>query len=366
MAAVDRAGAVLEIDLDAIVANWRLLRDRVAPAVCAAVVKADAYGLGAGRVAPALAAEGCKIFFVAHLEEGVALRPLLATAEIAVLNGLMPRTGAVFREHGLIPVLNDPGQIAQWREIPVAKAPPAILHLDTGMARLGLTSREAARLGGEPTLLSGLRLRAIMSHLACADERGNPLNETQRTLFEAVRAPFAKVPASLAASSGIFLGPAYHLDLVRPGVALYGVNPTPDALNPMAQVLRLKAKILQVRDVDRDTTVGYGATHRTDRPGRIATVAAGYADGMLRALSNRGAAVIGGQKIPYVGRVSMDLITLDVTGIDPALARPGAFVELIGPAQDVDAVAAAAGTIGYEILTSLGPRYHRVYQGGPS
>jgi alanine racemase len=356
------AAAVLEIDIGGIVANWRALRDRVAPAECAAVVKADAYGLGATRVAPALAAAGCRTFFVAHLGEGIALRTVLPGSEIAVLNGLMPGTEAVFAEHGLIPVLNDLGQTERWRAFGDPRRPPAILHLDTGMARLGLPPAEAAVLADQPERLAGIELRAVMSHLACADETGNPLNQIQLGRFAAARARLPRAPASLAASSGIFLDEAYRFDLARPGVALYGVNPTPDAPNPMSQVVVLKARILQVRDVDPGATVGYGATHRFDRPSRVATVAAGYADGMLRSAGNRGVAVIGGHQVPFVGRVSMDLITLDVSGLDPAQARPGEFVQLIGPGHDVDDAARAAGTIGYEVLTSLGRRYHRVYR----
>jgi alanine racemase len=363
LSAPAEAASVLEIDLGAIAANWRALRDRVAPAECAAVVKADAYGLGAATVAPVLAAAGCRTFFVAHLGEGAALRAVLPAPEIAVLNGLLPGTEAVFAEHRLIPVLNDLGQLERWRAFgDPARRPPAILHVDTGMARLGLSPAEAAVVADEPERLAGVALRAVMSHLACADETGHPLNRIQLGRFAAARAGLPRAPASLAASSGIFLGEAYHFDLARPGVALYGVNPTPGAPNPMSQVVVLKARILQVRDVDPGATVGYGATHRFDRPSRVATVAAGYADGMLRSASNRGVAVIGGQKVPFVGRVSMDLITLDVSGLDPAQVRPGEFAQLIGKGHDVDDVARASGTIGYEVLTSLGRRYHRVYR----
>jgi alanine racemase len=354
------AASLLEIDLGAVVANWRALRGRVAPAECAAVVKADAYGLGAAPVAKALAAAGCRTFFVAHLDEAIAVRRAAPDAEIAVLNGVMAGTEEVFAEHRLIPVLNDLGQVERWQRS--AEARPAILHIDTGMARLGLTPADTARVAARGDLLAGIALRAVMSHLACADEPAHELNLFQLERFTAARAVLPAAPASLAASSGIFLGRDYHFDLARPGVALYGVNPTPGAPNPMAQVIRLKGKILQVRDVDPGTTVGYGATHRFLGPARVATVAAGYADGMLRSLSSRGKAVIGGHLVPYVGRVSMDLITLDVTGIDPALTRAGEYAELIGPAHDVDAVASDAGTIGYEILTSLGRRYRRVYR----
>lgn len=361
----DRAGAVLEIDLAAIAENWRRLSARLGAGVStAAVVKADAYGLGMAAVAPALAAAGCRLFFAATLDEGLALRRLLREAEIAVLNGLLPGTGGEFRAARLVPVLNDLAQIAAWRADAGTRALPAMLHVDTGMSRLGLPPAELARLAAAPEQLAELSLRAVLSHLACAEDAAHPLNAAQLAAFRAARAALPPAPASLAASSGIFLGPDYHFDFVRPGVALYGVNPTPAPANPMRPVVRLKGRILQVRDVDSGATVGYGAAHRMARAGRVATIAVGYADGWLRSLSHRGSAGIAGQRAPVIGRISMDLLTLDVTGIDPALVRPGDFVDLIDDEHGVDAVAAAAGTIGYEILTALGRRYHRVYRGG--
>jgi alanine racemase len=359
-----RAGSVLDIDLTAIAENWRRLGARLAPpARAAAVVKADAYGLGMAQVAPVLAAAGCSLFFVATLDEGLALRRLLPTAEIAVFDGLLPNTGGDFVEARLIPVLNDLSQIAAWRGATDTRALPAIIHVDTGMSRLGLAPADVTQLRESPQLLAGLDLRAVMSHLACADEPAQPLNAQQLATFRGARAALPRAPASLAASSGIFLGADYHFDFARPGVALYGANPLPGHPNPMAQVVRLKGRILQVRDVDSATTVGYGAAHRMERAGRIATVAVGYADGWLRSSSHRGYATISGQRVPVIGRISMDLMTLDVTGIDPAATRPGDFVDLIDEQHGVDDVAAAAGTIAYEILTALGRRHHRVYRG---
>jgi alanine racemase len=361
-----RVGAVLEIDLLAITDNWRRLAARLKPgASCAAVVKADAYGLGVERVAPRLAATGCTLFFVATLDEGMALRRLLPGAEIAVFNGLMPGTARDFHRARLIPVLNDLGQIAAWRGNALTQPLPAMLHLDTGMARLGLPPAEFNRLAESPGLLAGLELRAVLSHLACADEPAHEHNAAQLAAFRAALERLPPAATSLAASSGIFLGPDYHFDIARPGAALYGVNPLPNNPNPMAQVVRLKGRILQVRDVDSGNTVGYGAAHRMERTGRIATVAVGYADGWLRSSSHRGSAGIAGQRAPIVGRISMDLLTFDVTGIDPALVTPGAFVDLIDERHGVDAVAATAGTIGYEILTALGGRYYRVYRSEP-
>jgi alanine racemase len=361
-----RADAVLEIDLASIAGNWRTVVAHLAPGTeCSAVVKADAYGLGMAAVAPVLAAAGCRLFFVAQIDEAIALRQILPHGEIAVLDGFFPSQTAEFLEYRLIPALNDLGQIAAWHRVKAAN-PPAMLHVDTGMSRLGLDAGELATVHATPTLLNGINLRAIVSHLACPDDPAHPLNRIQLAAFRAALAGLPRAPASLAASSGIFLGRDFHFDLARPGAALYGINPQPGTPNPIAQVLCLKGKILQTREIDTDSTVGYGATYRRDRPGRIATIAAGYADGLLRSLGNRGSATIAGQKAPIVGRISMDLLTLDVTDLDPETTRPGGFATLIGPGHDVNAIAAEAGTSGYEIMTALGGRYHRVYSGGVS
>ncbi len=362
--ALARAGAVLEIDLAAIAENWRRIAARLGPRTrCAAVVKADAYGLGMARVAPHLTGAGCTLFFVATIDEGIALRRYLPDVEIAVLDGLLPGTGGEFRRANLIPVLNALDEIAAWRNGAGTRGLPAMIHVDTGMSRLGLTRQDLAVIARSPEMLAGLTLRAILSHLACAEDAAHPHNAAQLSSFRAALAQLPPAPAGLAAGSGVFLGADYHFDFVRPGAALYGVNPLASGPNPMAQVIRLKGRILQVRDVDRGETVGYGAAHRMDRPGRIATVAVGYADGWLRSASHRGSAGIAGRRVPLVGRISMDLMTFDVTGIDPALARAGSFLDLIDDSHGVDAVAAAAGTIGYEILTALGRRYHRLYRG---
>lgn len=355
--------AVLEIDVAGIVANWRLLARRVSPAGCAAVVKADGYGLGASVIGGALAAAGCKRFFVATLDEALALRKALpAACEVAVLNGPVPGSAAEFARAGVVPVLNHPGQIEEWRQIAAARsALPAMLHLDTGMARLGLTAREFDEMADAPGWAGMIRWRGLLSHLACADQPDHPLNQDQHASFLSSRCRLDGVPASLAASSGIFLGRDYHFDFVRPGAALYGVNPQPGLANPMRQIVRLNARILQIREVDAGQPVGYGATHVMERAGRLATVAVGYADGWLRSLSHRGSGRIGGVRVPLVGRVSMDLAVFDVSAAEPSLARPGAFVELLGDEYGVDAAAADAGTIGYEILTALGRRYHRIY-----
>jgi alanine racemase len=361
------AGAVLTIDLGAVVANWRRLQERLTPgATCAAVVKADAYGCGAMPVSAALAAAGCRTFFVAHVDEGIALRPHLPESEIHILNGLLPGSEGDFAAHRLVPVLNSLAEVRAWADFCRRRgtALSADIHVDTGMSRLGLPAHEAGWLKDKAEVLADFAPRYLLSHLACAEEADHPMNGRQLTAFRAAREILPGWQASLANSSGIFLGPAYHFDLARPGAALYGVNPCPGAPNLMTQVVRLQGKILQVRDVDSPGTVGYGATHQVTGPARIATVAVGYADGYLRSLSNRGCGHVGDIRVPVVGRVSMDLITLDVTAVPPAVLRPGGFVDLIGPRNTVDDIAADAGTIGYEILTALGRRYHRVYLGG--
>ncbi len=362
-----RAGGILRIDLGAIVANWRLLKGKLANgADCAAVVKADAYGLGMAEVAPALHKAGCRVFFVALAEEALALRALLPDTEIHVFSGATADSLPDLARQRIVPVLNSLEQIAAATAFARTSgtALAADIHVDTGMNRLGLEARELAALAGDPGRLAGLDLRLVMSHLACADEPGHPLSARQLAAFHAAR---AQIPAlagatpSFANSAGIFLGPDYHFALARPGAALYGLKPQNSAPNPMAQVVRLQGKILQVRDVDTPMTVGYGAAHRVTGKARIATVGVGYADGYRQSLTNRGHAYLGDMRVPVVGRVSMDLIALDVSQAPAAAAVPGALVDLLGPQHDADALAAEAQTIGYEILTGLGRRFHRVY-----
>jgi alanine racemase len=366
-----RAGAVLSIDLDAIRANYRLLRERAGPATCAGVMKADAYGLGMARVAPALAREGCRVFFTAHVDEGMRLRALVPRdATIYVLHGAMPGVTREFVEHDLIPVLNDPGQVADWRAAARAlgRRLPAAIQFDTGMSRMGLAPGDLQALLEDATLLDGIRPVLAMSHLACADEAAHPMNALQCERFSSglarLRARYPGLPGSLANSSAIFLGDAFHHQLVRPGAALYGINPQPGAANPLRQPVSLTARIVQTRTVQAGDIVGYGAHFTATGPTRIATISIGYADGWLRSLSTRGHAFIDGMRVPVVGNVSMDSITLDVSGIPEARVAPGQPVELLGPHQTVDDVALDAGTIGYEVLTRLGSRFHRSYLGG--
>ncbi|QNT68568.1 alanine racemase [Defluviicoccus vanus] len=369
------ASAVLTIDLDAIVANWRWLQAMVSPAECAAVVKANAYGLGVAAVAPALAAADCRTFFVSSVDEGIHLRCILGlpppakrhrsakSAAIYLLNGLISGCEADLTAHELQPVLNSLAEIDAWTAHArrLDRPLPAAIQVDTGMSRLGLPPEELAIVATDRQRLQGIQLTAIVSHLACAEAPSHHLNALQLSRFRDALTRLPPARPSLANSSGILLGTDYHGRLVRPGIALYGGAPRPEEANPMQPVLRLEGRVLQVRTIDAATTVGYGATHQSARRERIATVAVGYADGYLRSLSSRGTGYIGDRPVPLVGRVSMDLITFDVSGLPEADVRPGTPIELIGPHHSVDAVASDAGTIAYEILTSLGSRYRRVY-----
>jgi alanine racemase len=362
------AGGILTVDLSAIEANWRALGRRAMPSECAAVVKADAYGCGIEPVVRRLARAGCKTFFVADLTEARRVRATAPEAAIYVLNGLLPGTAACFADLRARPVIGSMLELAEWDAFCSGNAwhGGAALHVDTGMNRLGISANEAAALA--PRIRAenhGITL--LMSHLACAEVPEHPLNDTQIRLFREVRILYRGIPASLANSSGIFLGNPAHCDVVRPGVGLYGVNPTPGRSNPMRPVIELQAHIVQVRTVPRGETVGYNAAWTTKHATRLAIVAVGYADGYLRAASASdeapGAdAIVAGKRCPLAGRVSMDLLAIDITALPEGAAKRGEFATLIGDEITVDALASAAGTIGYEVLTSLGRRYHRVYR----
>lgn len=355
--------AILEIDPAAIVANWRELGRRHAPGAVAAVVKADAYGLGAALVAPVLHRAGCRHFFTAQLGEALALRPLLPGALIAALNGPLPGEAALYLAHDITPVLGALGEVAAWQALAGAegRALPVILHLDTGMSRLGLPPAEVASLAADPSRLAGLDLRYVMTHLVASEHPADPLNARQLARFRAACAVLPAAPRSLANSSGIFLGADFVSALARPGAALYGINPTPGRPNPMRPGFRLDARVLQIRVVAAGESVGYNATWRAARPSRIATVGWGYADGFHRALSGRAHAFFDGRPLPLVGLVSMDLTTFDATD-QPGLAA-GDFLELIGPHQSADALAAGAGLSAYEVMTSLRRRAARRLRG---
>jgi alanine racemase len=365
------ATGVLTIDLDAIVANWRKLESRAVPAECAAVVKADAYGCGIEPVVRALTAAGCRTFFVATLEEARAARAATA-ATIYVLDGCFPNCGDGFAALDCKPVIGDLNELAEWDAFCRRSGwhGGAAIHVDTGMNRLGLTVAEAQGL--VPRIKAGNHgVTLVMSHLACAEDVHNPLNAKQLASFREVARLFSGVPASLANSSGIFLDPHFQFDLVRPGAALYGVNPTPEADNPMQPVVNLQARILQIRSVERGESVGYGATWTARRPTRLAIVSAGYGDGYFRAAGGADGVrsaetIVAGRRCPIAGRISMDLMAIDITDLPDKAARRGHMATLIGDGITVDELAHHFGTIGYEVLTSLRHRYARVYKGGGS
>ncbi len=365
------ATGILTVDLDAIIANWRKLEKTAIPAECGGVIKADAYGCGVEPVARALFAAGCKSFFVANLDEARAARAALpSTAALYVLSGFFQNSGEAYAKIDCRPVIGDLNELAEWDLFRRRSgwSGGAAIHIDTGMNRLGLTIAEAQGL--IPRIQSGDHgITLVMSHLVSAEQLNNPVNARQLTAFREIASLFSGVPASLSNSSGIFLGGSFQFDLVRPGAALYGVNPTPEADNPMLPVVEVKARIVQIRNIERGETVGYGGTWTARRPTKLAIVAVGYADGYFRAASandgTRGAEVIvAGTRCPVAGRISMDLMAIDITDLPPNAARRGHLVTLIGEGITVDELAHHFGTIGYEVLTSLGSRYARVYTGG--
>ena len=369
--ALATAIGILTVDLDAIVANWRKLEKTAVPAECAGVIKADAYGCGVAPVARALYDAGCKTFFVATVDEARAARAALPPqAAIYTLNGFFQNTGDAHARADCKPVIGDLNELAEW-DVFCRRSGwngGAAIHIDTGMNRLGLTVTEAQ--GIIPRINAGDHgITLVMSHLASAEQLNNPVNARQLAAFREIASLFSGVPSSLANSSGIYLGAPFQFDMVRPGAALYGVNPTPEADNPMLPVVELKARIAHIRNIEKGETVGYGGTWTARRPTRLAIVSAGYADGYFRAASandgTRGAEVIvAGKRCPIAGRVSMDLIAVDITDLPPNAARRGHLATLIGEGITVDELAHHFGTIGYEVLTSLGPRYARIYKGG--
>lgn len=362
------AGAALRytIDLGALARNWRRLAAIAAPAECAAAVKADAYGIGAARAVPALVAAGCRTFFVALPQEGAAVRTVAPDAAVWVLNGFLSDAADTYVNSNIWPVLNSLDEVsdwAAWRRRRPGAAPPAALHVDTGMDRLGLRPEEAERVAGRP-LIAEAGIALVMSHLACADQADHPLNQAQLKQTERLRALFPGLPFSLANSAGIHHGAAFHFDIVRPGIALYGGGCHPQAQSE--PVVIAEARVLQLRQANAGETVGYGATRTLTRDSRIAVLGAGYADGYLRAAGGTderpGASVyIAGRRAPLLGRVSMDLVAADVTDIPDDEVRRGDWAELFGPNISIDEVADHAGTIAYELLTGLSRRAERRY-----
>lgn len=360
----DSGFARLTVDLGAIAANHDVFRHRVGTACdIAGVVKANAYGTGMDRVAQTLFQKGTRRFFVATPDEAFSLRQILPLAEIAVLGGGLPYNTEAFVDAHIEPVLNGLHDIALWRDAARKrdKILPAIIHLDTGMNRLGLSADEAEALIRDPALLRGLDVIIVMSHFACADEKFHPLTDTQYERFRKFSEHFPRAKKSLANSSGIFRNTDYHYNMVRPGMATYGLNPTPEAPNPMNPVVKLEARILQTRHVKNGDTIGYSATHTFKGAGLTATIGLGYADGFHRAHSGKAKVFWQGVACPLVGRVSMDLVTVDLSNLPAPLPQPGDWLEALGPHQTADQLADVAGTIGYEVLTNLGKRYQRIY-----
>ncbi len=364
------ASGRLTVDLAALRANYRKLSSLAPDAECAGVIKANAYGTGSEAVARALSQEGCSTFFVATIGEAQRVRSILADVGIYVLDGLPPDCADLFATQSLRPVLGSMAEIEDWSAYcrRCQTRLPAAVHIDTGMNRLGLSPSDVKVIAGRPELFADFELSLIMSHLACADDPDSPMTEAQRIAFDELKAKLPAAPASLANSAGILTGAPYHYDLVRAGVALYGGLARSGQSNPMLPVVSLDGRIAQIRHIEKGETIGYGATFEAKAPMTIATVSVGYADGFFRLLSasdhDSGAtAYIRDHAAPLVGRVSMDLITLDVTNIPADLASRGALVELIGPHVSVDDIADLAQTIGYEVLTSLGTRAERVYVG---
>ncbi len=358
--AAEQAGTTITVDLDAIAANWRFLQDRAGRAECSAVVKANAYGLGLEAAVGALVRAGCKTFFVAHVFEGQQLRALAPEAIIYVFNGLMPRTVPLFLRAKLRPVLGSLPEIEDWSEATGKSRAPCAIQLDSGMNRLGLVAEQARAASA---LAAKLDVTLVMSHFVWSGRHGHRDNVARQiATFEAARAAFADVPASLANSSGIFYGPEAHYDIVRPGYAIFGGNPVPDDPNPMRPVVTFEAKVIQVHEVAAGESVGYDGRWTAPSPRRLATISAGYADGIpWGALGTDtaigGYASVDGALCPIVGRISMDLTVVDVT--DAPMVERGDSVELLGSEISIDDLAARAGTIGYQVLTHLGPRSHR-------
>jgi alanine racemase len=356
------AGLRLTIDLDRLAGNWSRLAALAAPAECAAVVKANAYGIGIEQAVPALAKAGCKTFFVAVPEEGNRVRAVAKDAAIYVLNGFFSDAAGLYREHGLRPVLGNSDELSAWKSW--CKSETAALHVDTGMNRLGLSIDQAGAMDEADLRAAGIVL--LLSHPACADEPDHPLNAVQLKRFLTLAGRMAGLPCSLANSAGIHHGQAWHFAMVRPGIALYGGASHPDAVSD--PVVTADARILQVRTVAKGESVGYGAVQTMQRDSRIAIVSAGYADGYLRAAgsndnSNGASLAIGGHMAPLAGRISMDLIAADVTDIPDEALENNRWAELFGDTVDINQVAACAGTIAYELLTGLSRRAERIYVG---
>lgn len=369
----DVAPARLTIDLGALADNWRDMAKRSGKARTAAVVKADAYGLGLEDCGITLYEAGARDFFVAVVQEGVTLRTYAPDARIYVLSGIWPGQEHLFYEHDLVPVLVSEEQLAFWMAVTAEHGEhPCAIHVDTGFNRLGIPLEEAIAFAEDVSRPASFAPVLILSHLHSGDSPESNFNRVQLEAFRRIAEAFDGVPVSLAASGGVFLGPDYHFDLTRPGIAVYGGEAVNGNTNPMRPVVKAEARIIQIREAKAGETVSYGGTYKLSRDSRLAIVSAGYADGYLRSLSGSGVAVrdvipkgaegfIAGHRVPVAGRVTMDLTIFDVTDVPRNRIRAGDYIELFGPNMPLDDVARVAGTIGYELLTSLGLRYERRY-----
>ena len=363
------ATGILTVDLAALTANWKALAKRAERAKCAAVVKADAYGVGLEQAAQALAKAGCDTFFVATFDEALRLRTIMPSVTIYLLNGLNPGSAELVCGIDVRPVLGSMAEIEEWEAHAdeTGEEAPAAIHIDTGMNRHGLSLLEAQALA--PRLVTEeitFKPALIMSHLACADEPSHEMNKQQIETFSNIIKKFPGMPAWLCNFAGLRAFPDAHFDLVRPGVSLYGGRALNAGENPMQPVVKLQARIVTIREAKAGTTVGYGARLKLSRDSRLAIISAGYADGIFRAAGSsdnkKGAdAIVAGTRCNVAGRISMDLMAVDVTDVPADKVKRGDLVTLLGDGITVDDLAGHARTIGYEVLTSLGRRWKRVY-----
>lgn len=369
MALTSGLGGQLSIDLGALARNWRALDKVSAGALTGAVVKADAYGTGITMASKALYAAGARFFFTATPDEGMAVRAAVPDAHIFVLNGLYPGAANLYIRQNLMPVLSSMAMLEEWliKCVERNEAYPAAFHFDTGMSRLGFRLNEASVVRERIQSL-GYAPQMIMSHLACADQPNHEKNRTQLALFGSIMAQFPGIPASLSNSAGLMTGRDYHFQMVRPGIALYGGRAVNGRKNPMAAVVTLHVPILQIKEGRTGENVGYGATQSLTRDSRLAIISHGYADGFFRSLSSSntrpgGKVAIRGKLCPVLGRISMDQFTVDITDLGHDIPNPGEGAQILGDMISVDDQAEAAGTVGYEVLTSLKGRYNRNYVG---
>lgn len=355
----------LEIDLNLIQKNYEVMRSLAPYSEISAVLKADGYGFGAAPVGQTLKDKGCKTFFVAHLDEAIALRQTLKTVKIYVLTGVLPGTEDALYDHNLTPVLNHKGMLELWSKKAIARQEklPVAIHVDTGMHRLGFEVKEIVNLADQPDVFNNFEVELLMSHLACSQISGHEMNEIQLQAFQKILPLFPNAKKSLSDAGGLFLDSDYHFDIIRPGLGFFGMHPRSlQGPNPFHNVLTLWGKVIQVRDVDQGETVGYGATHQLKKRSRLATLGIGFADGLPRALSNSGHVYIAGYKAPILGRISMDYTVVDVTDVPEALCYPGSWVQLVNNEQTLDDLAKSINTISRELSIHLGSRLWRVYR----